>query len=52
MKNDIFTLKEEKFYKETCDDNDKHLYKDETTDSNLNQGLLFFAMMFIIYTII
>jgi len=42
MNNAIVTLKVDKFYNETCDDNYKHLYKDETIDSNFNKGLFFF----------
>ncbi|XP_060861396.1 zinc finger protein OZF-like isoform X2 [Metopolophium dirhodum] len=37
MNNHIVTLKVDKFHNETCNDNDKHLYKDETMDSNFNK---------------
>ncbi|XP_060861191.1 zinc finger protein 37-like isoform X2 [Metopolophium dirhodum] len=37
INNDIVTLRVDKFYNKTCDDNYKHMYKDETMDSNFNK---------------
>ncbi|XP_029344405.1 zinc finger protein 391-like isoform X2 [Acyrthosiphon pisum] len=40
MDNDIVTLKVDKLNNETCDDHGKHLYQDETIDSNFNKDEL------------
>jgi len=41
-------LKKQKFYSETCDDNDKHLKKDKTGDSIFNKGQFFFFVAMIL----
>ncbi|CAI6365897.1 unnamed protein product [Macrosiphum euphorbiae] len=37
FKNDVGILKEDEFYTENCDENNKHLYLDETMDSNFSK---------------
>ncbi|CAI6365596.1 unnamed protein product [Macrosiphum euphorbiae] len=37
FKNDVGTLKEDEFYTKNCDENNKHLYLDETMDSNFSK---------------
>ncbi|CAI6366783.1 unnamed protein product [Macrosiphum euphorbiae] len=37
FKNDVGTLKEDEFYTENCDENNKDLYLDETMDSNFSK---------------